>query len=95
MIVEKQDDGAHITDFVISCRVANKKIEPTIVNYLAQKYNGQVFFHYKKTSLNGPMYKTVEELGMEKSLENNEHTIYAHKYKRDYPRIVEMEEKVC
>ena len=95
MIVEKQDDGAHITDFVISCRVANKKIEPTIVNYLAQKYKGQVFFHYKKTLLNGPMFKMVEELNMEKSLENNEHTIYAHKYKRDYPRIVEMEEKEC
>ena len=28
MIVEKRNDGTHITDFVISCRVANKKIEP-------------------------------------------------------------------
>lgn len=90
MIVEKQDDGAHITDFVISCRVANKKIEPSIVNYLAHKYHDKVFFHYKKTSLNGPMFKTIEELSMNLESENNDHIIYKHLYNSNYGHVVSI-----
>lgn len=92
MIVEKQDGGAHITDFVISCRVANKKIEPSVVNHLSGKYGGKLFFHYKKTSLNGPMFKTIEELKMLTSSENTEHVVYVHEYQNDYPKIVEIQE---
>lgn len=92
MIVEKQDGGAHITDFVISCRVANKKIEPSVVNYLAGKYGGKLFFHYKKTSLNGPMFKTIENLKMKTYSENREHIIYVHEFLENYPQIVEIQE---
>ena len=90
MIVEKKDDGAHITDFVISCRVANKKIEPTIVNYLAERYNGQVFFHYKKTSLNGPMYKTIEELGMNLETSDKDFDIFKHLFDSSYGHVVSI-----
>ncbi len=93
MIVEKKEDGAHITDFVISCRVANKKIEPSVVNCLADKYGGHVYFHYKKTSLNGPMFKTVEELGMEQPSENEQYVVYRHVYKEHYPAIVEIQDR--
>ena len=90
MIVEKKDDGAHITDFVISCRVADKKIEPTIVNYLAERYNGQVFFHYKKTSLNGPMYKTIEELGMNLETSDKDFDIFKHLFDSSYGHVVSI-----
>ena len=92
MIVEKLDTGAHLTDFVISCRVANKKIETSVVNYLAKKYDGKIFFHYKKTSLNGPMYRIVEELEMRKISENEDYVTYVHKFNSDYPDIVVIRE---
>ena len=84
--------GTHITDFVISCRVANKKIEPSVINYLAGKYGGNVFFHYKQTSLNGPMFKTIGELGMSSIYENGEHVIYRHDFRKDYLPIVDIKD---
>lgn len=55
-----------ITDFVISCRVANKKVEHTYFNFLAKKYKEKgyknLFVNYVKTSKNGPMFKVVEEM---------------------------------
>lgn len=92
MIVEKQEDGAHITDFVISCRVANKKIEPSVINYLAEKYDGKLYFHYKNTSLNGPMFKTIEELEMKKFMKKDEQVVYFHNFVKDFPRIVDISE---
>ena len=90
LIVEKKEDGAYITDFVISCRVANKKIEPSVVNYLANKYGGYIYFCYKKTSLNGPMYKTIEELDMHLSYEKNNQFVYKHDYMENYPPVVDI-----
>lgn len=90
LIVEKKGDEAHITDFVISCRVANKKIEPSIINYLANIYNDKVYFHYKKTSLNGPMYKVIEELEMKTSTEKGDIIVYSHHYNSQYPKIVDI-----
>ena len=89
MIVDL-DDKAKITDFVISCRVANKKIEPTLINYLAQKYGGEVLFDFKKTKLNGPMKAVIDELKMEKSNEQGEMEEYIHKYNEAYPHIVTL-----
>lgn len=95
MIVEKKDDGRHITDFVISCRVANKKIEPSVINYLAGEYDGKVFFQYKKTALNGPMYKTIEELEMKKVSENGNNIVYEHHFQPDFPHIVDIQKTGC
>ena len=90
MIVEKKDDGAHITDFVISCRVANKKIEPSVVNYLAHIYQDKIYFHYKKTTLNGPMHKVIEELEMETVLNSKDFLIFLHSYKESYNNVVSI-----
>lgn len=57
-----------ITDFVISCRVANKKVEHTYLMYLAERYkkNGyeKMYMRYKKTVKNGPIFKVVNDLHM-------------------------------
>ncbi len=90
IIIEKRTDGNYITDFVISCRVANKKIEPSLINYLSLLYGGKVYFNYKKTNLNGPMFKVIEELDMKLISDKNDISIYSCSHKSDYPNIVRI-----
>lgn len=90
IIIEKRTDGNYITDFVISCRVANKKIEPSLINYLSLLYGGKVYFNYKKTNLNGPMFKVIEELDMKLISDMNGISIYSCSHKTDYPNIVRI-----
>ena len=87
MIVKKE--AACITDFVISCRVANKKIEQTVIDYLARKYGGEILFDYKETGLNGPMKRVVESLDMELVHTVGDKHTYRHRFV-DYPAIVEL-----
>jgi len=89
MIVSVKENP-RITDFVISCRVANKKIEPTLINYLAKKYGGEILFDFKKTKLNGPMKAVIDELQMEKKSENGEMEVYLHSHNDKYPHIVSL-----
>ena len=91
-MVDKNDIYPCITDFVISCRVANKKIEPTLVNYLAKKYGGQVLFNYKKTNRNGPMLTLINELKMKKSAAKDGFDIYSCLHNEKFQKIVELED---
>ena len=79
-----------ITDFVISCRVANRKIEPTLINALANMYGGKIEFCYKNTGLNEPMHRIIDELSMIKEAELHDTTIYLHNYNPEYPHIVSV-----
>ena len=56
-----------ITDFVISCRVANKTIEQTFIQYIYKKYckNTQLIMDYKKTLKNGPLFNIITSLNMQ------------------------------
>jgi len=92
-MIVKVSDTPCITDFVISCRVANKKIEPTLVNYLANKYGGMIGFNFKKTKLNGPMKKVIDELKMDKIDEYGEMELYCHTFDASYPHIVTLTDK--
>lgn len=91
LVVDKRPQTPMVTDFVISCRVANKKIEPTVINHLAQKYGG-LLFAYKKTNKNGPMYKVIEELGMQRTETVDNGELYTHKFDPKYPVIVTLTE---
>jgi len=82
---------ARVTDFVISCRVANKKIEPTIINYLAAKYKGSILFDFKKTKLNGPMKSVINELSMSLVSVESDKELYRHSCIQ-YPNIVEIKD---
>lgn len=93
LIVDKSGEKGEVTDFVISCRVANKKIEPTLINYLAGKYGGSILFDYKKTSRNGPMFNIIKDLGMKQVSTIKEDEIYSCNYNGDYPKIVEISDK--
>lgn len=79
-----------MTDFVISCRVANKKIEPTLVNYLAHKYGDVLRMDFLGTKLNGPMKRMITELGMKCLSKEGENEVYEHSYDKDFPKIVNV-----
>ena len=56
-----------VTDFVISCRVANKTIEQAFIQFLFNKYcssKSELKMQYKKTTKNGPLFKTIKEMNM-------------------------------
>ncbi len=90
LIINKEKEVPIVTDFVISCRVANKKIEPTLINYLAQLYGGKLLFNYKKTLRNGPMFAIIKELSMTKQSVSDDVEIYLCPFNRAYPQIVEI-----
>lgn len=89
-MIVKTEEKPRVTDFVISCRVANKKIEPTLINYLAGKYGGEILFDFRKTKLNGPMKAVIDELQMKKVAEQGEMENYLHQYNEKYPHIVTL-----
>jgi predicted enzyme involved in methoxymalonyl-ACP biosynthesis len=57
-----------ITDFVISCRVANKKVEHAFFKFLAARYKAtgcqSLWINYRKSAKNSAMFRAVLELGM-------------------------------
>ncbi|MDR1564176.1 MAG: HAD-IIIC family phosphatase [Oscillospiraceae bacterium] len=59
-----------ITDFVISCRVANKKVEHSFFKFLAARYRAKgcknLWINYRKSAKNSAMFRAVAELGMVK-----------------------------
>ena len=69
-----------ITDFVISCRVANKKVENTYFLYLAEKYKKEgkkkLRMNYVKTAKNGPIFKIVKELKLKEVEKEEDFSIY-------------------
>lgn len=93
IIIDVSGNVPCATDFVISCRVANKKIEPTLINYLAGKYGGKLFFNYKKTLRNGPMFQIIRELKMERVHSEGEYDVYQCKYDKNYPKVVTLFER--
>ena len=70
-----------ITDFVISCRVANKKVEHTYLMFLAERYKKlsyeKMFMRYKKTVKNGPIFKVVKDLHMSEEKVDLEYEVFS------------------
>lgn len=89
LIVDKHNDDV-VTDFVISCRVANKKIEPSLINWLAKNYGGSILFDYRKTLRNGPMFSIIKELNMEKVSSKEKLDVYKCTFNPHYPDIVKI-----
>lgn len=77
--IVKKGDVPVITDFVISCRVANKKIEHAFIQHLAQNSkSGMIQIRYKQTDRNGPIFKVVKELDMSMKEIDNESELYEY-----------------
>lgn len=93
LIIDKNGERPTVTDFVISCRVANKKIEPTLINYLANRYGGELLFNYKRTLRNGPMHAIIEELAMQPYASSDTYETYLCKHDASYPDIVDLRER--
>ena len=71
-----------ITDFVISCRVANKKVEHTFIQTIFEKYSNKnrkkIYMNYKKTIKNGPIFSAVKDLNMKLSESNDGIEVYEY-----------------
>ncbi len=90
LIVDKAATKPTVTDFVISCRVANKKIEPTLINYLAMRYGGELLFNYKRTLRNGPMHDIIDELSMRPYASSETHETFLCQHNDEYPKVVDI-----
>jgi len=66
---ELSSDGAVLVDFVMSCRVAQKKVEATFLMWYAQRpyvaRHGQLQARLKVTSRNMPLRDVLDELGFQ------------------------------
>lgn len=84
-----------VTDFVISCRVANRMLEPTVLNYLTDLFGGKLRINYKKTDRNGPMFKVIQDLGSHKvKMPDAEYDVYEHDFDENFPKIVNIVDKI-
>jgi len=54
-------DGRIIKDLVISCRIAQRKVEQTLFDYLRK--DDELYVEYIKTERNKPMFTLLNELG--------------------------------
>lgn len=79
-----------ITDFVISCRVANKTIEQSFIQELYKKYcNGQKLnMLYRKTNKNGPLFNVISDLNMTLTSNDDELETYSYDGKKEDYKIV-------
>ena len=68
-----------LTDFVMSCRVAEKRIEETILNLLFKNYSkrGDLRILFIKTGKNEPIFLKFQEIGfIEEKLNNKTSILY-------------------
>lgn len=82
-----------VTDFVISCRVANRKLEPTVLNHLSSKYGGKLHMNFVKTDRNAPIKAVLDDLNASLLADKSEgQQVYSLSYIKDYLQIVSIEE---
>lgn len=68
-----------VSDFVMSCRVANRKIEPSVIDYISEKYfGGSISMVYVPTSKNTPMRQIITDLNMQEINANE----FSYSYKQ-------------
>lgn len=78
VVVDRHQDQPVITDLVISCRVANKKVEHSLILWLARRYQEMGFDKietlFKPSKKNGLLARVFSDLAF-KLLEENEESI--------------------
>ena len=90
-IIEK-NENITITDFVISCRVANKKVEHTFIQSIFEEYamlgKKAIYMNYKKTIKNGPIFKVVKDLNMKQISVQDE--LETYEYNDSYAEHIDI-----
>lgn len=78
--IDLTEEEPVLTDLVISCRVANKKIEHTLIQWLEKRYQKEgchiLILKYKPTHKNGPLSKVFGDLGCVEERGGTEEIIY-------------------
>lgn len=91
-IINKKDNNITITDFVISCRVANKKVEHAFIQEILEQYSlkgyNSILMNYKKTVKNGPIYNVVKDLKMKQVKVIDE--LETYEYKKEYADKIDV-----
>ena len=74
-IVKVEADNYRITDFVISCRIAQKMVEHSFIEWLfgqmKQKFINDLYVDFVRTSRNTPILAVFEEMEFEKQINEN------------------------
>lgn len=80
VVIDRKETNPTVTDLVISCRVANKKVEHSLLLWLAERYKvaGAVALNinYKPSKKNGPLSRVFQDLSFSIAEELEEHIIY-------------------
>ncbi len=99
-IISVNQDSYKITDFVISCRVAQKLVEHSFLYWLSEKMKqiniNKLFVDYIKTSRNAPILAVFDDLEFEKQdMGNNNFLLFKdiHTIKEEEKVITIHEEK--
>lgn len=69
-LARKEDGSVVLTEYAMSCRVANKWLEPALIKWLCGKYHGrEIIFSGVDNAKNGLLIRTLKSLGMEDTSE--------------------------
>lgn len=80
VVIDCKGENPTVTDLVISCRVANKKVEHSLLLWLAERYklNGAkaLRINYKPSKKNGPLSRVFTDLAFAVAEELEDQIIY-------------------
>ena len=72
----EKDNEILVTNFVLSCRVAEKKVEETLFDWIQKKYNNKdIKIKFTKTKKNNPIFNKLEDMRLIKT-KNEDFNIY-------------------
>jgi FkbH-like protein len=97
--LEEQPDAYLITDFVMSCRVAEKRVEESLFAWFKRNLNKQkpLRFRFVQTERNGPILKKFESLGLTIQAEVDGASIYELSGSADDidPNVIHVEGRIA
>jgi FkbH-like protein len=72
----EKDNEILVTNFVLSCRAAEKKVEETLFDWIQKKYNNKdIKIKFTKTKKNNPIFNKLEDMRLIKT-KNEDFNIY-------------------
>jgi predicted enzyme involved in methoxymalonyl-ACP biosynthesis len=97
--VLKSDNGYELTDFVMSCRVAQKKVERAFFNWLIGTFadGDSLYINVHKTDRNTPLRDELKKMPFDVVIENDEKISFKYKYTRQPfadDKIIRVKEQI-
>lgn len=90
-VIDCKETNPIVTDLVISCRVANKKVEHSLLLWLAEKYKAlgaeALKINYKPSKKNGPLSRVFQDLSFNIADKSEEYIIYTLDLTKNIQRL--------